>query len=84
MEWKFARAKLWFTYFEEGRTLPVPFNLVPSPKSMLTLANGIKTLTLALVNREWSTENEKAECELNEVCVYASGTGKLTGEGKKG
>ncbi|XP_063058715.1 short transient receptor potential channel 6a [Engraulis encrasicolus] len=67
VEWKFARAKLWFTYFEEGRTLPVPFNLVPSPKSMLTLANGIKTLTLALVNREWSTENEKAECELNEL-----------------
>uniref|UniRef100_A0A8C0ACY1 Transient receptor potential cation channel subfamily C member 6 n=1 Tax=Bos mutus grunniens TaxID=30521 RepID=A0A8C0ACY1_BOSMU len=34
VEWKFARAKLWFSYFEEGRTLPVPFNLVPSPKSL--------------------------------------------------
>ncbi|KAM6172276.1 short transient receptor potential channel 6 [Erethizon dorsatum] len=37
VEWKFARAKLWFSYFEEGRTLPVPFNLVPSPKSLLYL-----------------------------------------------
>ncbi|EHB12873.1 Short transient receptor potential channel 6 [Heterocephalus glaber] len=37
VEWKFARAKLWFSYFEEGRTLPVPFNLMPSPKSLLYL-----------------------------------------------
>ncbi|XP_047373182.1 short transient receptor potential channel 6 isoform X3 [Sciurus carolinensis] len=37
VEWKFARAKLWFSYFEEGRTLPVPFNLVPSPKSLFYL-----------------------------------------------
>ncbi|XP_032094702.1 short transient receptor potential channel 6-like [Thamnophis elegans] len=43
VEWKFARAKLWFSYFEEGRTLPVPFNLVPSPKSLLYLSLRIKT-----------------------------------------
>uniref|UniRef100_A0A663LQH6 Transient receptor potential cation channel subfamily C member 6 n=1 Tax=Athene cunicularia TaxID=194338 RepID=A0A663LQH6_ATHCN len=42
VEWKFARAKLWFSYFEEGRTLPVPFNLVPSPKSLLYLLLRIK------------------------------------------
>uniref|UniRef100_A0A7N8YQW2 Transient receptor potential cation channel, subfamily C, member 6a n=1 Tax=Mastacembelus armatus TaxID=205130 RepID=A0A7N8YQW2_9TELE len=46
VEWKFARAKLWFSYFEEGRTLPVPFNLVPSPKSMLGLVTGIRSLLL--------------------------------------
>uniref|UniRef100_A0A3B3TWG4 Transient receptor potential cation channel, subfamily C, member 6a n=1 Tax=Poecilia latipinna TaxID=48699 RepID=A0A3B3TWG4_9TELE len=44
VEWKFARAKLWFSYFEEGRTLPVPFNLVPSPKSVLGLATAIKSM----------------------------------------
>ncbi|XP_070294813.1 short transient receptor potential channel 7-like [Salvelinus sp. IW2-2015] len=33
VEWKFARAKLWMSYFDEGRTLPAPFNMVPSPKS---------------------------------------------------
>ncbi|KAM9321166.1 short transient receptor potential channel 6 [Gastrophryne carolinensis] len=43
VEWKFARAKLWFSYFEEGRTLPVPFNLVPSPKSFLYLGLKIKS-----------------------------------------
>uniref|UniRef100_S4RPY0 Transient receptor potential cation channel, subfamily C, member 7a n=1 Tax=Petromyzon marinus TaxID=7757 RepID=S4RPY0_PETMA len=37
VEWKFARAKLWISYFEQGRTLPVPFNLVPSPKSAVQL-----------------------------------------------
>lgn len=38
VEWKFARAKLWLSYFDEGRTLPAPFNLVPSPKSFYYLA----------------------------------------------
>uniref|UniRef100_A0A8C8GQN6 Transient receptor ion channel domain-containing protein n=1 Tax=Oncorhynchus tshawytscha TaxID=74940 RepID=A0A8C8GQN6_ONCTS len=38
VEWKFARAKLWLSYFDEGRTLPPPFNLVPSPKSFYYLA----------------------------------------------
>ncbi|KAM9788462.1 short transient receptor potential channel 4-like [Neosynchiropus ocellatus] len=32
IEWKFARTKLWMSYFEEGATLPPPFNIVPSPK----------------------------------------------------
>ncbi|XP_075055126.1 short transient receptor potential channel 4 isoform X2 [Mixophyes fleayi] len=34
IEWKFARTKLWMSYFEEGGTLPTPFNIVPSPKSL--------------------------------------------------
>ncbi|XP_067419137.1 short transient receptor potential channel 4 [Emydura macquarii macquarii] len=34
IEWKFARTKLWMSYFEEGGTLPTPFNVVPSPKSL--------------------------------------------------
>uniref|UniRef100_A0A673A1G2 Short transient receptor potential channel 6-like n=1 Tax=Sphaeramia orbicularis TaxID=375764 RepID=A0A673A1G2_9TELE len=64
VEWKFARAKLWFSYFEEGRTLPVPFNLVPSPKSMLGLATGIKTLLLQYV----LGQNEvKTGTQLNQV-----------------
>nr|XP_057935872.1 short transient receptor potential channel 6 [Doryrhamphus excisus] len=29
VEWKFARAKLWFSYFQQGSSLPVPFNLLP-------------------------------------------------------
>ncbi|KAK3531910.1 hypothetical protein QTP70_034417 [Hemibagrus guttatus] len=42
IEWKFARTKLWMSYFEEGGTLPPPFNIIPSPKSMWYLINWIK------------------------------------------
>uniref|UniRef100_A0A8C6N7I1 Uncharacterized protein n=1 Tax=Melopsittacus undulatus TaxID=13146 RepID=A0A8C6N7I1_MELUD len=34
IEWKFARTKLWMSYFDEGATLPPPFNIIPSPKSV--------------------------------------------------
>lgn len=36
MEWKFARSQLWMSYFEDGGTVPPPFNLCPSVK-MLTM-----------------------------------------------
>ncbi|KAL0829971.1 hypothetical protein ABMA28_003435 [Loxostege sticticalis] len=32
MEWKFARSNLWMSYFEDGDTVPPPFNIVPTPK----------------------------------------------------
>ncbi|KAI9585788.1 hypothetical protein GQX74_001635 [Glossina fuscipes] len=34
IEWKFARSKLWISYFEEGGTCPPPFNIIPTPKSI--------------------------------------------------
>lgn len=43
IEWKFARTKLWMSYFEEGATLPPPFNIIPSPKSFWYLVSWIKT-----------------------------------------
>ncbi|XP_055034053.2 short transient receptor potential channel 7b isoform X2 [Misgurnus anguillicaudatus] len=48
VEWKFARAKLWLSYFDEGRTLPAPFNLVPSPKSFYYLIIRVKSGLLRL------------------------------------
>uniref|UniRef100_A0A7M4FY12 Transient receptor potential cation channel subfamily C member 7 n=1 Tax=Crocodylus porosus TaxID=8502 RepID=A0A7M4FY12_CROPO len=48
VEWKFARAKLWLSYFDEGRTLPAPFNLVPSPKSFYYLIMRIKMCLIKL------------------------------------
>ncbi|CAL9684346.1 unnamed protein product [Knipowitschia caucasica] len=44
VEWKFARAKLWFSYFEHGGTLPVPFNLVPSPMSLAFLWSRLREI----------------------------------------
>ncbi|KAM8898406.1 short transient receptor potential channel 2-like isoform 2-T3 [Spinachia spinachia] len=34
VEWKFARSKLYLSYFREGLTIPVPFNIIPSPKAV--------------------------------------------------
>ncbi|XP_034557797.1 short transient receptor potential channel 4b isoform X2 [Notolabrus celidotus] len=42
IEWKFARTKLWMSYFEEGGTLPSPFNILPSPKSVCYLIGWLK------------------------------------------
>ena len=36
-EWKFARTKLWISYFEPGSTLPPPFNILPTVKSFFSL-----------------------------------------------
>ncbi|XP_032993364.1 short transient receptor potential channel 5 [Lacerta agilis] len=41
IEWKFARTKLWMSYFDEGGTLPPPFNIIPSPKSFWYLCKWI-------------------------------------------
>ncbi|KAL4235161.1 anthranilate synthase component II [Mactra antiquata] len=32
-EWKFARSKLYMEYIKDESTLPIPFNIIPSPKS---------------------------------------------------
>lgn len=36
-EWKFARTKLWMSYFEESATLPPPFNIFPTVKNFVKL-----------------------------------------------
>lgn len=36
-EWKFARTKLWLSYFEESGTLPPPFNIFPTTKNFQNL-----------------------------------------------
>ncbi|XP_041864348.1 short transient receptor potential channel 6a isoform X2 [Melanotaenia boesemani] len=66
VEWKFARAKLWFSYFEEGRTLPVPFNLVPSPKSILGLATAIKSQLQHFMERHREKRNDMQLKQLGE------------------
>ncbi|XP_071044300.1 transient-receptor-potential-like protein [Parasteatoda tepidariorum] len=43
-EWKFARSKLWMGYFDDGSTLPPPFNLIISPKAVCYFLMGTKRL----------------------------------------
>ncbi|CAJ0579097.1 unnamed protein product, partial [Mesorhabditis spiculigera] len=35
LEWKFHRTKLWMAHFDEGSSLPPPFNIVVTPKAVL-------------------------------------------------
>ncbi|PWA22667.1 hypothetical protein CCH79_00002024, partial [Gambusia affinis] len=41
VEWKFARSKLYLSYFREGLTMPVPFNIIPSPKAVFYILRGV-------------------------------------------
>ncbi|XP_073730360.1 short transient receptor potential channel 4a isoform X3 [Misgurnus anguillicaudatus] len=52
IEWKFARTKLWMSYFEEGGTLPPPFNIIPSPKSLWYLFCWIRRHCFKVQNRK--------------------------------
>lgn len=40
-EWKFARSKLYMEYIKDGSTLPIPFNIIPSLKTVYYI---IKTI----------------------------------------
>lgn len=48
-EWKFARSHLWISYFDDGATLPPPFNLFPTVK-MLRLGSSSKTSKSIIVS----------------------------------
>uniref|UniRef100_A0A672FKD1 Transient receptor potential cation channel subfamily C member 6 n=1 Tax=Salarias fasciatus TaxID=181472 RepID=A0A672FKD1_SALFA len=66
VEWKFARAKLWFSYFEHGGSLPVPFNLVPSPRSVAALFLRIRGFIRGGAVRK-KIEDSSDEMELKNV-----------------
>ncbi|KAJ6222598.1 hypothetical protein RDWZM_001143 [Blomia tropicalis] len=40
-EWKFARSKLWLSYFSNGATVPPPFNILPTPKSLTYILSSL-------------------------------------------
>ncbi|ULU00598.1 hypothetical protein L5515_004070 [Caenorhabditis briggsae] len=39
LEWKFHRTKLWMAHFDEGSSLPPPFNIIITPKSLINFVN---------------------------------------------
>ncbi|KYQ50204.1 Transient receptor potential-gamma protein [Trachymyrmex zeteki] len=76
VEWKFARSKLWISYFEEGGTVPPPFNIIPTPKRKRQFLDFCKTRIASatssllyqsimrnLVRRYVTVEQRKAEGE---------------------
>ncbi|KAL1509539.1 hypothetical protein ABEB36_004254 [Hypothenemus hampei] len=59
-EWKFARTKLWMSYFEESGTLPPPFNIFPKTKCFL------KLFRLRKVNERLSTLKRNEEDQVRD------------------
>ncbi|XP_071502489.1 short transient receptor potential channel 7-like [Diadema antillarum] len=57
VEWKFARAQLWMSYFDQGATIPVPFNLIPSPKSFTHFYKWVAARILEYKNGRSSAES---------------------------
>jgi hypothetical protein len=51
------QGKLWISYFDEGATVPPPFNMVPTPKF------AIKVLTCKKKSATRATEEEKKAAE---------------------
>ena len=56
-EWKFSRSKLWISYFDPGSTVPVPFNLIPTPKTI------IKVLCCRKHEEKTFTDKDREEAE---------------------
>ncbi|CAH8593775.1 unnamed protein product [Schistosoma turkestanicum] len=44
VEWKFARTQLWLNYIDNGSTLPVPFNVIPTPHSVVNAIKFIRNI----------------------------------------
>ncbi|CAH8853337.1 unnamed protein product [Trichobilharzia szidati] len=66
VEWKFARSKLWISFFGEGCTVPVPFNIIPTPKSFMYMMNSLKKLFLncykeKLHRNNWETVRQRVK-----------------------
>ncbi|XP_035675453.1 short transient receptor potential channel 3-like isoform X2 [Branchiostoma floridae] len=56
VEWRFARSREMLKYIPKGRTLPPPFNLIPSPKSGWYF---LKWLVLICRGQKLQKKNEK-------------------------
>ncbi|RNA03569.1 Short transient receptor potential channel 6 [Brachionus plicatilis] len=57
IEWKFARSKLYMEYIKDGGTLPVPINIIPTPKSIFYM---FKKLTVICLRKKENTKHERS------------------------
>ena len=61
VEWKFARTKLWISYFDNGATVPPPFNIIPTPKSIMRICGCHKK------TKKEEEENKKKDKQHREI-----------------
>ncbi|XP_071959351.1 short transient receptor potential channel 7-like [Antedon mediterranea] len=72
VEWKFARAQLWISYFEAG-TLPVPFNLIPSPKTIWLAYKSIRNRCRRWLSKRHGPPIERWERKKDETQMNVQG-----------
>eukprot|EP00057_Strongylocentrotus_purpuratus_P027857 XP_011682331.1 PREDICTED: transient-receptor-potential-like protein [Strongylocentrotus purpuratus] len=73
-EWKFARSKLWMSYFDEGSTLPPPFNLIISPKSILYATMACKRIFSSRVIKSKHKPKPRRGCSMNDSMKNVDGS----------
>nr|XP_054755215.1 transient-receptor-potential-like protein [Lytechinus pictus] len=73
-EWKFARSKLWMSYFDEGSTLPPPFNLIISPKSILYAAMACKRIFSFRGTKSKHKPKPRRDCSMNDSMKNVDGS----------
>ncbi|XP_022103605.1 short transient receptor potential channel 3-like isoform X1 [Acanthaster planci] len=66
VEWKFARSQLWLSYFERGATLPIPFNLIPSPKSFVYAYKWLRRQIQNCKKRKQQNESTRTTVPMND------------------
>lgn len=74
-EWKFARTKLWMSYFDNGATLPPPFNVLPSVKWITRWFRQRKRRTVkrgSTIRRREDRENRYTQIMRSLVWRYVS------------
>ncbi|XP_065332028.1 transient receptor potential protein-like isoform X2 [Cloeon dipterum] len=67
VEWKFARSRLWMSYFEDGDILPPPFNIVPSMgllKDIFGIGAAIKSRSIKRKSKEKAQERHDTVVQL--------------------
>ncbi|XP_050695273.1 transient-receptor-potential-like protein isoform X2 [Eriocheir sinensis] len=71
-EWKFARSKLWMSYFDPGSTLPAPFNLIISPKAVFYLMRNVKNCMQFICFRRGRTRRDKRNFSMEKGALQVS------------
>ncbi|XP_059479405.1 transient receptor potential protein-like [Neocloeon triangulifer] len=67
VEWKFARSRLWMSYFEDGDILPSPFNMMPSLgmlKDIFGIGAKIKSKSIKKKSQEKAQERHDIVVQL--------------------
>ncbi|KAG8194405.1 hypothetical protein JTE90_011017 [Oedothorax gibbosus] len=67
-EWKFARTTLFMNYFEEGNTLPPPFNIFPTMKHLLRLFRKKKSFKDMSIRKQETKMKERDSIYQGVMC----------------